>query len=225
MSKPTKDITEETHPKWSGEISGMTTLLLGTFPPPPNCLGSSRTTRHYDFYYPNKNNRLWPSLAKILNYKIRHNNGPEAVQERIQIMKLLNLGVENMGETVLRKGRGAKDADITITKYRNIFGLLEKHETIQSIILTGYSGKTSTYSAFIDYIINHVDSTRVQIETIATKNLRAGQSFSIRIDGRQITCFVVNSTSPLATKRVSSESLIEQLRAAIFEQNVLQKTA
>jgi G:T/U-mismatch repair DNA glycosylase len=49
---------KECHPDWYYPVQGMRTLILGTFPPHPD-------KRHYEFYYPNRQNRFWGVMPKL----------------------------------------------------------------------------------------------------------------------------------------------------------------
>jgi hypothetical protein len=70
---------KECHPDWYYPVQGMRTLILGTFPPHPD-------KRHYEFYYPNRQNRFWGVMAKIASTELLQTEGTEAVEERKRLM-------------------------------------------------------------------------------------------------------------------------------------------
>jgi G:T/U-mismatch repair DNA glycosylase len=192
--------TKEDHPDWYYPVEGMRTLILGTFPPHIN-------KRKYEFYYPNSQNRFWRVMAEIAKTKLSQNKGPQAVEERKRLMAQLKVGVQNMGKTILRDGKSSADQDIEITEFQDIRGIINKNDSLQAILLTGYSGKTSTYGEFVKYL------TKNQVEHSQPEKVRAGSEFTAQFE-RPITCFIGNSTSTRAG-RVSYESLLKQFKSAI----------
>jgi G:T/U-mismatch repair DNA glycosylase len=194
--------TKECHPNWYYPVQGMRALILGTFPP-------HIRKRHYEFYYPNSQNRFWKVMAKIANTKLSQNEGPQAVEERKRLMTQLKVGVQNIGKTILRGGVSSADQDIEITESQDILGIINENDSLQAILLTGYSGKTSTYGEFVKYLGKH----RISHSPLPEK-VRADCKFTAQFK-RPITCIIGNSTS-MAAGTVSFERLLEQFRSAII---------
>lgn len=69
----------------------MRTLILGTFPP-------HESKRHFEFYYPNNQNRFWKVLAKLGSVTLTENHGLPAVEQRKMLMTQLRVGVQNIGK-------------------------------------------------------------------------------------------------------------------------------
>lgn len=183
----------ETHPDWYHDIPVMRTLILGSYPPHAD-------KRHYEFFYPNKVNRFWNILAGIKGHTLQHFKGDAAVQERKQLMEELQIGVQNMGLKISRKGKSAADNDIDILEFQDILATIRRHPELNRILMPGYSGKSSTVLSFIRYL-KEQDIT-VQI----TKPVKHGSSFVLHIDGREILCIALTSTSPRVA--ISFEALI-----------------
>ena len=133
---------KEYHPDWYYPVQGMRALILGTFPP-------HNAKWDYEFYYPNSQNRFWDVMAKIANTKLSLNEGPQAVEERKRLMTQLKVGVQNIGKIIERDGVSSADNDIVITDFQNILGIINENDSLQAILLTGYSGKTNTYDSFV----------------------------------------------------------------------------
>lgn len=196
MDRGTK--TKECHPDWYYPVQGMRTLILGTFPP---------IKRDYEFYYPNSQNRFWRVMAEIAKTKLSQNKGPAAVEERKKLMTQLKVGVQNMGKTILRDGESSLDKHIEITEFQDILGIINENDSLQTILLTGYSGKTSTYGEFVKYLAEQgIPHGPLQAK------VSAGYEFTAHFK-RPITCIVGNSTSGAAAK--VSERLPIQFRRAI----------
>jgi G:T/U-mismatch repair DNA glycosylase len=192
---------KEDHPDWYHPVRGMRTLILGTFPP-------HKRKRHYEFYYPNSQNRFWKVMAEIANTKLSQNRGPQAVEERKRLMAQLKVGVQNMGRAILRGGLSSADKDIEVTEFQDIRGIINENDSLQAILLTGYSGKTSTYGEFVKYL------TKNRVQHSQPERVRAGSKFTAQFK-RPITCIIGNSTSRAAVG-VRFESLVEQFESAIL---------
>ena len=194
--------TKECHPDWYYPVQGMRALVLGTFPP-------HSAKWDYKFYYPNSQNRFWQVMAKIANTELSLNKGLQAVEERKRLMTQLKVGVQNIGKTILRDGVSSADNDIEIIESQDILGIINENDSLQSILLTGYSGKTSTYRSFVKYL------TKNQVpHSPLSEKIRAGCEFTIQFK-RPITCIIGNSTSR-AARRVTCESLLKQFKSAII---------
>ena len=191
--------TKECHPDWYYPVPGMRALILGTFPP---------YKRDYEFYYPNSQNRFWKVMAEIAKHQIVFNAGTPAVEERKRLMTQLKVGVQNIGMTILRDGKSSADKDIEITEFQDILSIINENDSLQAILLTGYSGKTSTYREFVKYL------TKNQVQHSQPEKVRAGFKFIAQFK-RPMTCIIGNSTSGAAA-RVSGERLLKQFRSAII---------
>ena len=193
--------TKESHPDWYYPVQGMRALILGTFPP-------HNAKRHYEFYYPNSQNRFWDVMAEIANTKLFQNRGPQAVAERKRLMTQLKVGLQNIGKIIERHGVSSADNDIVITEFQDILGIINENDSLQAILLTGYSGKTSTYGEFVKYL------TKNQVQHSQPEKVRGGSEFTAQFN-RPITCIIGNSTSR-AARGVRFECLLEQFKRAII---------
>lgn len=196
-------INVEVHPDWYYPVDGMRTLILGTYPP-----HESRWS--YPFYYPNRVNNFWPVMAAIQGLSLTSFEGERAVLERKKLMENVRVGVQNLGLRIERKGRGASDNDIRITEYQSILSIINSNTSLERILLTGYSGKTSTYKDFIKYLKQN------NIKYSKPEEVKAGFEFILETE-RPIVCLIGNSTSPSARRKgVTVDILKEQFKKAIF---------
>ncbi|MBL7687648.1 MAG: hypothetical protein JNJ49_06405 [Bdellovibrionaceae bacterium] len=192
------------HPDWYYPIQGMRTLILGTFPP-------HKDKRHIEFYYPNKQNRFWSVFAEVAGKRLSKNADSDAVNERKQLMKLMSVGVQNLGKTIGRKGKSSLDRDISILEFQNIVEIIDTNDTLKVIHLTGYSGPSSTYHSFIRYLDDN------GIAHTLPEKIEVGQTFTVERN-RPIKCILGNSTSR-AARRVSFEELVEQFKRAMVDEH------
>jgi G:T/U-mismatch repair DNA glycosylase len=194
-----EDWNTELHPNWYKDVTPMRCLILGSFPPHPSKWA-------YPFFYPNRRNRFWKILADLAGQPLKstkHNN-ELAVKERYSIMRKLEVGVQNLGLEIERKGRSALDTDIRITRFHDIISIIETHPELNRILLPGYSALHSTARSFIKYL--HEKGIKVSsIEQIKPDTL-----FSMELGNRSIECVILNSTSPAS--RVKYDFLLEQFK-------------
>lgn len=191
--------TKEIHPPWYRDVSPMRTLILGSFPP-----HSSKWA--YPFYYPNRRNRFWKILADLAGTALLSGKGEdqEAVEERYAIMLKLEVGVQNLGYEINRKGESSLDTDIQIISFHDIVGIIEAHPELERILLPGYSAVHSTARSFLLYL------DQKEIQTTAVGKMKAEEKFEIAFRGRTIECIILNSTSPAS--KIRYEVLLEQFK-------------
>jgi G:T/U-mismatch repair DNA glycosylase len=193
----------ETHPIWYKDVPKMKCLILGSFPP-------HEKKRHYPFYYPNSANRFWNILAKIAKRELAYIKGLtdkeklKAVEERYEIMCLLNAGVQDMGLEIKRKDNSADDNNIRIEKFQDILSIIKKHNELEKILLSGYSASNSTAKVFLRYL----DFKGIPYKV---KDIKSGVEFFINIFDRKIKCAILNSTSRRAVG-ITEDELLKQFK-------------
>lgn len=201
--KNSTDIWEkEVHEDWFYHVPKMKALIIGSFPPP-------RKKWSMEFFYPNKQNNFWPVLAGVAGIELKSFEGTSAVEERKVIMEKLNIGIEDMGKTILRKNDSALDANIRITSNYDILGILSRYKNIKVFITAGFHDDNSAYESLVRYL-----KEKDILVTLPMKK-GAGQRFSFIYEGRLINCIMLNSTSKAARK--SLKELIEQYSYGILE--------
>jgi len=181
----------------------MRSLILGSFPP-------HHSKRDYEFFYPNRRNRFWKLLADLAQIPLLSTKDEKtrAVEERYEIMKKLEIGVQNLGLEINRKGKSALDTHIEITKYQDIVSIVEAHPELKKILLPGFSAPHSTARSFLTYIQQN------KIKASPINQIKLETRFTIHIQGRSIDCVVLNSTS--TASRVKYDFLLEQFRRHIL---------
>ena len=175
----------------------MRCLILGSFPPHPSKWA-------YPFFYLNRRNRFWKILADLAGESLQStkDNKVLAVEERYFIMKKLEVGVQNLGLEIERKGKSALDTHIRIIKFQDIISIIETHPELERILLPGYSAPNSTAKSFIKYL------QQIGIKISAIDQVKPDTLFKMEFKGRSIECVVLNSTSPAS--RVKYDFLLEQ---------------
>ena len=186
---------EEIHP-WNWYIpDGAKTVVIGTFPP-------TRRNWSFDFFYPNKNNYFWKLIARIAGYPLIYLLGEEAVNERKELLNHLKLGVSDMGQIIRRKTNSSLDQNLEAVVYMDIFKLLQENPSVQKLIFTSSSGKSSAIGWFKDYLARHGVPFKIPQ---GKRPLRA----TVMINGESLEIVVLYSTSPRAGASVSFDVLTE----------------
>jgi G:T/U-mismatch repair DNA glycosylase len=192
--------TKENHPNWYKDVSTMRYLILGSFPP-------HRDKRDYPFFYPNLRNRFWKILAELAGQPLQWIKGTDeetAVHERFEIMKKLEVGVQNLGLEIERKGKSALDTHIRITKFQDILSIIDEHPELTKILLPGFSAPNSTAKSFTRYM------EAKGFAFCSVDQIKPEAEFDLQIRNRTIKCVVLNSTS--TASRVKYDILLDQFR-------------
>lgn len=181
---PDNEWVREVHPDWYRDVGYMRCLILGNFPPSP-------ARREYEFYYPNRRNRFWIALSELAGIRLQWPNcsKEEAVEERYRIMCKLQIGVQNLGREILRKGTSALDVNIKLLKFENILSILDAHPELNKILLPGFSAPNSTAPSFLKYLKEN------NIAAPEIKKFSSNTKFSFSYCDREIRCYVLYSTS------------------------------
>lgn len=189
----------ETHPNWYHDIPKMKYLILGSFPPPTNHASIARRSRHYDFYYPNKNNYFWKCLAKAFGKnEFIHNEGDPAVQERKHFMETYKVGLNDTALKIRRKERSTNDTDLEVVELQDLKSVIAPHlSTLRTIVLPGYHAPASTYRSFQRYFKELKDPA---IYTTSPAKVGPRQIFYLHFNNYKIRCVIMNSTSRAARK-------------------------
>jgi G:T/U-mismatch repair DNA glycosylase len=195
---------EETHPWKLFAPEHSNTLIIGTFP-------SAKKNWSYDFFYPNKANLFWKVMSKIVSdkYELKHFEGTEAVAERKEILRLLNVAVTDMGLKISRLDGSSLDEKLVLLQYMDIFEILEQHPTINKLILASSSGPVSALKWFNEYLKS---KSILHKFPKGSKPLRTQLAFKDKI----IELVILYSPSRRAANRISFEALVEMYKNEII---------
>jgi len=174
-------ITTEQHPwKWYVPENAKC-LVIGTHPP-------TKKNWSFDFFYPNKRNFFWKIISGLLNKEFVYNEGPQAVLERKEALALLGVGVTDMGFVIERSGDSSLDENIRVKEYMEIHTILDLFPTIDTILLTSSSGKSSARLWFQQYL------SRQGLE-LKFRGKEKASAYTLA-SGRQIKVIILPSPSP-----------------------------
>jgi G:T/U-mismatch repair DNA glycosylase len=184
-------------------------LIIGTFPPAAN-------RWDYPFFFPNKQNRLWNTLARVAksdeNFRLADaDNEAQEVEIRKEILRSLDVAMVNIIHQCSRKNGSALDNDLEVFQLENIVeNILRKTSSIRALFLTSKSGKNSCLSLLRSHLAAH--NIRLQIRHKATsihdKRLQAPDQFAFTFDGREIMVYSLFSPSPTSLRAGITEAAL-----------------
>jgi AbiV family abortive infection protein len=166
-----------------------TKLVLGTFP-------EKQAKRLFEFYFAGISNRFWRMMANMAGTHIFHFSGDEAVIERKHILDKLNTGILNIAHKVLRRRDNALDECLFPTEFSDVFGLLEKHPKIDTIILTSSGKGNSALNWFTEYC-------ELNGATIVVPKGNMPRTGTINLSAKSIKVVVISSPSRSARMKDS----------------------
>lgn len=199
---PDSESAFEEHPwNWHTPLESKA-LIIGTFP-------SALKNRKYNFFYPNPANFFWRIMSEVSDIPLLHFNGEKAVEERKEILSKLKLAVTDIGKTIVRYNGSSLDEKLEVQEFMDIFKILEENSTIEKIIFTSSSGKSSAVSWFLRYL------TEKGIHHRFPKGNKPIRSEFI-FNERKILLAILYSPSPRAANRITFEKLVEIYRNEIL---------
>lgn len=176
------------------------TLIIGTFPPVEERWG-------FSFFYPNLQNLFWKLLSSIAKKELS-NDKEKFIAERQAILKQLKVGVTDMGGVIKRLAYDSKDESLEIVEYMEILQILQEHPSIQRIILTSSSGKSSALGWFREYL------EKKKIAHVLPKGSKP-LHFKIQFNAKDVDVYVLYSPSRRAANRISFDKLTEMYKNVI----------
>lgn len=177
---------------------GAVGLLIGTFPSVlvKQAFGRMRSS-DVDFFYGSAENNLWRDLSAIYNFPLAQENNASAVQQRINLLQRLRLGITDIILSTFTTG-GATDTSLqNIEINTGIIKTLDEYPTISKLYFTSGSGKVNAEGLTLNMLKESGRITNMQI--ISKMGPRQRQFVFMGGSGRRlITAITLYSPSPLA---------------------------
>lgn len=192
----------EIHPwNWYGPEDS-TTLLIGTFPP-------TKRNWSFDFFYPNKRNLFWNIIANITHHTYLHYEGVAAVAERKQLLDQLKVTITDMGKIIERTANNSLDENLIVHEYMDIFQILKERPSINQLIFTSSTGKSSAAKWFEQYA-----ALNGHLLKLKTTPKPAVNYFQYK--DRLLKLIVLYSPSARAANRIAFTDLVNLYKDAIM---------
>ncbi|MFN8395851.1 MAG: hypothetical protein U0176_14540 [Bacteroidia bacterium] len=209
MANATDTYTEEflpVPPFVEGNPKG---LIIGTFPP-------ARERWDYPFFFPNRQNRLWNTLARVASDNVQYSlptlrDADREVEARKNILRQLDCAMVNIIRRCTRKNGSALDNDLTVLELEDIVhGYLLPNIGIDRIYLTSLSGGNSCLSLLKRHLRELGISSQAHRRA---DNSRQGKiadplEFSFDLGGRVIAVYSLFSPSPTAMRSGITEQVL-----------------
>lgn len=178
-----------------------TAILLGTFPSVliREAFGRVRPT-DVDFFYGSGDNNFWPDLSSIYKRPLSYQRTQEAVQQRMDLLRDLGLGISDAIYACTTTGGAVDTALQNIEINTQLLTILDKHPDITKLYFTSSSGKVNAESLTMKML---KESGRISSMKITQANRPRMRQFLFRsVNGavRTITTITLISPSPLAEK-------------------------
>lgn len=187
-------------------------LIIGTFPP-------ARERWDYPFFFPNRQNRLWNTLARVargdIQFALPALDDPGAeVEARKAILLQLDCAMVNIIRRCTRKNGSALDNDLTVLELEDIVrGYLLPHPSIGRIYLTSLSGPNSCLSLLKRHLRQSGIPIRPHRRSDPTRQGKIADplEFQFELAGRVILVYSLFSPSPTAMRSgITEQTLFNQ---------------
>jgi G:T/U-mismatch repair DNA glycosylase len=193
------------HPFESFVPSKAKTLVIGTFP-------TRSVNFQFPFYYSGKNNRFWPVMEGVFELKFQFHSGKPAVDERKDFLASKGIGITDMISKCYRLAEKSQDIHLYPIAMNDIFALLDKHNSIESILLTS---RTEIYGA-LGLLNTYFLQRDMKLESL-NKNRHNILEGSFNYHGREIEILVPISPSSSAEDSADLETLIKMYKLCLLE--------
>lgn len=196
-----------------------TKLIVGTFPP-------HDTKWDFEFFFPNLQNRLWPTLAKFTDIILLEPNGTKewkinAVEERKSVLRAFNSSMVNIIQACKRnEGKSALDKDLEVVSIQNILDeILKVTPSIKSIFLTSSSGKNSCLSLFKRHLKENNIEFMMSKERAKTREEKINNPLigCFHFNGNKIKVYSLFSPSPTTKRAGINDDVLERQYRIIAE--------
>lgn len=158
---------------------GAKKLIIGSIPPPRFCIIPQEISNEdVNFYYGSKDNSFWRIMQEIFNTDLQYKNTASAIEQRKELLKNLSIGITDIIDECIHINNSASDEDLKILKHKDIFGLLNVNESIETLIYTSDFVKKQINSIYKTYHTIDKNNTRKQTVKIGNKTYNVRVLFS-----------------------------------------------
>lgn len=179
-------------------------LIIGTLPP-PRFSTSDLLAEDVDFCYGSYHNSLWKFLDEIFELQLLYNNSEEAIQQRKKFLRKRKIGICDIVEQCERSKIDASDLGMKNVELRDIFKVLRKHPTVNTLLFIGGNSKNGP-----EYFFRRLLKEKgLTIELISNNSPRINK---FRFENREIKTVSLVSSSGAANISIGSNPLYKELK-------------
>lgn len=189
-----------------------TAMLLGTFPSVliREAFGRVRAT-DVDFFYGSRDNNFWQDLSIIYNYPLSFDTTEKAIQQRMDLLDRLKLGLSDAIFACTTSGSATDNALYNIELNTSLINVLDTHPNITTLFFTSSSGKVNAEALTLQTIKNSGRLTKMAILQKSGPRIRQFIFTDLLGKIRMMTAITLISPSPLAERMAGIKP--EQRRA------------
>jgi G:T/U-mismatch repair DNA glycosylase len=183
------------------------TLVVGTFP-----THQRNYERTFPFYYAGEGNVFWEVVGKAFNKSFQHMCGEDAKWERETFLRSEGIGITDMLERCYRKNGLSQDDYIYPIAFRDLFDVLTKNSTIETLVLTSRTKIVGALGLFETYLYQR-DLLPPKFWENTDKILEG----NLELGGREIEILIPYSTSKtvIKTNRATVPQLVNMYRLCL----------
>ena len=181
-------------------------LIVGTIPPPRFSTGEIDQS-DVDFCYGSRFGLLWPILERIFDFSLDYANTARAIEQRKQLLERNHIGICDMVESCTRERMEASDVGMKEIRLRNLTEILEKHNTIETLLFMGGNSKNGPEFLFK----RHVKDNGLAIRL---KDVGSPRVNELDLNGRKIKCVSLISPSSAANRAIGGHPSYKAKRSA-----------
>jgi G:T/U-mismatch repair DNA glycosylase len=187
-------------------------ILLGTFPSVliREAFGRVRQS-DVDFFYGSRDNNFWPDLSIIYNYHLSYDRTKEAIQQRMQLLDKLHLGLSDAIFACTTLGSAMDTALQNIELNTGLIKTLDTHPSIITLYFTSSSGKVNAESLTLKILKDADRLSKMKIIQKSRPRMREFLFTDVNHQQRTIRTITLISPSPLAEQMAGIKP--EQRRA------------
>lgn len=137
---------------------------MGTLPPPRFSTNDFKEG-DVDFCYGSRDGQLWPILDRIFGLDLKFETSQEAVEQRKTFLRKRKIGICDIVERAERAKIDASDLGMQHVVLRDVFGYLEKYQTVHTLLFTGGNSKNGPEYFFRKLCRQHL----VNVEVVSEK--------------------------------------------------------
>lgn len=202
-----------THPYNPYIPENATKLIVGTLPPP------RFTTREFkegdvDFCYGSRDGMLWQIIDRIFKLNLQYENTPEAVAQRKEFLAAKGIGICDAVASCRREKVDASDLGMQEVELRDLIGILQKHEAVDTLLFTGGNSKNGPEFFFRKLL----KEQNMKIKVISNDVPRVHQFL---LNGRSINTVSLTAPSGSANRAIGSMELYKHLKKQNPEFNTI----
>lgn len=131
--------------------AGTRKLIVGTLPPPRFSMNALKEG-DVDFCYGSKDGQLWKIISRVFDFRLETDDPLKAKKKREELLINHSIGVCDIVEYCYREKIDASDLGIKDPTFRPLIPLLEKHESIDTLLFTGGNSKNGPEYLFRRYL-------------------------------------------------------------------------